>query len=106
MHASPRRLPEGEDARVPRIVDEILAMKPEVIVIDGARVVRLFRERAGETPIVTAVVAAGLVLGAIWARWAPLGGSGASDGGGVSAPGGGGDAGAAEVAPAETVPPA
>jgi len=38
------------------IVDEILAVKPEVIVIDGARVVRAFRERTVATPIVTAVV--------------------------------------------------
>ena len=47
---------EGEDSRVPAIIDEILAFKPEVIVIDGARVVRPFRERAGAIPIVTAVV--------------------------------------------------
>jgi putative tryptophan/tyrosine transport system substrate-binding protein len=50
------RFAEGEDERLPAIVDEILATKPEVIVIDGARVVRAFRERAAATPIVTAVV--------------------------------------------------
>jgi putative tryptophan/tyrosine transport system substrate-binding protein len=47
---------EGEDERLPAIVDEILAIKPEVIVIDGARVVRAFRERAAAIPIVTSVV--------------------------------------------------
>src|SRR5438128_8125751 len=52
------RFAEGEDERLPAIVDEILAMKPEVIVIDGARVVRAFRERTVTTPIVTAVVSA------------------------------------------------
>jgi ABC-type uncharacterized transport system substrate-binding protein len=50
------RFAEGEDERLPAIVDEILAVKPEVIVIDGARVVRAFRERTVATPIVTAVV--------------------------------------------------
>jgi putative tryptophan/tyrosine transport system substrate-binding protein len=50
------RFAEGEDERLPAIVDEIVAMKPEVIVIDGARVVRAFRERAVARPIVTAVV--------------------------------------------------
>jgi putative ABC transport system substrate-binding protein len=50
------RFAEGEDERLPAIVDEILAMKPEVIVIDGARVVRAFRERTAAIPIVTAVV--------------------------------------------------
>src|SRR5262245_32055043 len=50
------RFAEGEDERLPVIVDEILAMKPEVIVIDGARVVRAFRERTAAIPIVTAVV--------------------------------------------------
>jgi len=49
------RFAEGEDARLPAIVDEILAMKPEVIVIDGARVVHAFRERSADPPIVTAV---------------------------------------------------
>jgi putative ABC transport system substrate-binding protein len=50
------RFAEGEDERLPTIVDEILAMKPDIIVIDGARVVRAFRERTAATPIVTAVV--------------------------------------------------
>src|SRR6266540_1985133 len=50
------RFAEGEDERLPAIVNEILAIKPEVIVIDGARVVRAFRERTTATPIVTAVV--------------------------------------------------
>jgi hypothetical protein len=50
------RFAEGEDERLPAIVDEILAMKPEVIVIAGARVVRAFREGTAVTPIVTAVV--------------------------------------------------
>jgi putative ABC transport system substrate-binding protein len=50
------RFAEGEDERLPAIVDEILAMKPDVIVIAGARVVRAFRERTAVTPIVTAVV--------------------------------------------------
>jgi putative tryptophan/tyrosine transport system substrate-binding protein len=50
------RFAEGEDEQLPAIVDEILAMKPEVIVIDGARVVRAFRERAAAIPIVTSVV--------------------------------------------------
>src|SRR4029450_5421146 len=50
------RFAEGKDERLPAIVDEILAVKPEVIVIDGARVVRAFRERTVATPIVTAVV--------------------------------------------------
>jgi putative tryptophan/tyrosine transport system substrate-binding protein len=50
------RYAEGEDERLPAIVDEILAMKPDVIVIGGARVVRAFRERTAATPIVTAVV--------------------------------------------------
>jgi putative tryptophan/tyrosine transport system substrate-binding protein len=50
------RFAEGEDERLPAIVDEILALKPEVIIIDGARVVRAFRERTVATPIVTAVV--------------------------------------------------
>jgi len=50
------RFAEGEDERLPAIVDEIVAMKPEVIVIDGARVVRAFRERTAASPIVTAVV--------------------------------------------------
>ena len=48
---------EGDDERLPAIVDDILAMKPDVIVIDGARIVRAFRERTIATPIVTAVVA-------------------------------------------------
>jgi ABC-type uncharacterized transport system substrate-binding protein len=50
------RFAEGEDERLPAIVDEIVAMKPEVIVIDGARVVRAFHDRAVARPIVTAVV--------------------------------------------------
>ncbi|HKB22928.1 MAG TPA: ABC transporter substrate-binding protein [Methyloceanibacter sp.] len=50
------RFAEGEDERVPGIVDDIVAMKPEVIVIDGARLVRAFRERTAAIPIVTAVV--------------------------------------------------
>jgi putative tryptophan/tyrosine transport system substrate-binding protein len=48
---------EGDDERLSAIVDDILAMKPEVIVIDGARIVRAFRERTVATPIVTAVIA-------------------------------------------------
>jgi putative tryptophan/tyrosine transport system substrate-binding protein len=51
------RFAEGEDDRLPAIVDEILAMKPDVIVIGGARVVHAFRERTAATPIVTAVIA-------------------------------------------------
>jgi putative ABC transport system substrate-binding protein len=51
------RFGEGEDDRLPAIVDEILAIKPDVIVIAGARVVHAFRERTAATPIVTAVVA-------------------------------------------------
>jgi putative ABC transport system substrate-binding protein len=50
------RFAEGEDERLPAIVDDIVAMKPEVIVIDGARVVQAFRERTAGIPIVTAVV--------------------------------------------------
>jgi putative ABC transport system substrate-binding protein len=50
------RFADGEDERLPAIVDEILALKPEVIVIDGARVVRAFRQRTVAVPIVTAVV--------------------------------------------------
>src|SRR5262245_17185440 len=50
------RFAEGEDERLPAIVNEILAMKPEVIVIAGSRVVRAFREKTVATPIVTAVV--------------------------------------------------
>src|SRR5262245_50677071 len=50
------RFAEGEDERLPVIVDDIVAMKPEVIVIDGARVVRAFRERTAAIPIVTSVV--------------------------------------------------
>jgi putative tryptophan/tyrosine transport system substrate-binding protein len=50
------RFAEGEDERLPAIVDDIVAMKPEVIVIDGARVVRAFRERTAAIPIVTSVV--------------------------------------------------
>src|SRR5262245_20088045 len=50
------RFAEGEDERLPVIVDDIVAMKPEVIVIDGARVVRVFRERTAAIPIVTSVV--------------------------------------------------
>ena len=50
------RFAEGEDERLPTIVDDIVAMKPEVIIIDGARVVRAFRERTAAIPIVTSVV--------------------------------------------------
>ena len=50
------RFAEGEDERLPAIVDDIVAMNPEVIVIDGARVVRAVRERTAAIPIVTAVV--------------------------------------------------
>jgi ABC-type uncharacterized transport system substrate-binding protein len=50
------RFAEGLDARLPAIVGEILALKPEVVVIDGARVIRAFRERTVAIPIVTAVV--------------------------------------------------
>jgi putative tryptophan/tyrosine transport system substrate-binding protein len=50
------RFAEGEDERLPTIVDDIVAMKPEVIVIDGARVVRAFRGRTAAIPIVTSVV--------------------------------------------------
>jgi putative ABC transport system substrate-binding protein len=49
------RFADGEETRLPGIVDEILAMKPQVIVIDGARVVHAFRKRGAEPPIVTAV---------------------------------------------------
>ena len=41
---------EGDDERLPAIVDDILAMKPDVIVIDGARIVRAFRERTYRYP--------------------------------------------------------
>jgi putative ABC transport system substrate-binding protein len=50
------RFAEGEDKRLPAIVDDNIAMKPEVIVIDGARVVHAFRQRTAGIPIVTAVV--------------------------------------------------
>jgi putative tryptophan/tyrosine transport system substrate-binding protein len=50
------RFAEGEDQRLPAIVDEILRINPQVVIIDGARVVRTFRERAAAIPIVTAVV--------------------------------------------------
>jgi ABC-type uncharacterized transport system substrate-binding protein len=50
------RFAEGLDARLPAIVGEILDLKPEVVVIDGARVIRAFRERTVAIPIVTAVV--------------------------------------------------
>src|SRR5262245_24351111 len=50
------RFAEGEEMRLPGIVDEILAMKPQVIVIDGARVVHAFRRKGAEPPIVTAVI--------------------------------------------------
>jgi putative ABC transport system substrate-binding protein len=51
-----QRFAEGEDERLPAIVDEILAMRPEVIAIDGARVVHAFRARGAPIPIVTTVV--------------------------------------------------
>jgi putative ABC transport system substrate-binding protein len=51
-----QRFAEGEDERLPAIVDEILAMQPEVIAIDGARVVHAFRARGAAIPIVTTVV--------------------------------------------------
>src|ERR1700737_4774834 len=47
-----QRFAEGEDDRLPAIVDEILGMRPDVIVIDGARVVQAFRPRGTGTPIV------------------------------------------------------
>jgi putative ABC transport system substrate-binding protein len=50
------RFAEGEDERLPAIVDEILAKRPDVIVIDGARVVQAFRARGAAIPIVTSVV--------------------------------------------------
>jgi putative ABC transport system substrate-binding protein len=51
-----QRFAEGEDDRLPAIVDEILGMRPDVIVIDGARVVQAFRARGAAIPIVTSVV--------------------------------------------------
>jgi len=51
-----QRFAEGEDKRLPAIVDEILGMGPDVIVIDGARVVQAFRARGAAIPIVTSVV--------------------------------------------------
>src|SRR5262249_37736036 len=51
-----RRFAEGEDERLPAIVDDILAMQPQVIAIDGARVVHAFRARGAAIPIVTTVV--------------------------------------------------
>ena len=51
-----QRFAEGEDERLPAIVDEILAIQPEVIAIDGARVVHAFRARGAPIPIVTTVV--------------------------------------------------
>src|SRR6516164_8061916 len=51
-----QRFAEGEDDRLPAIVDEILGMRPDVIVIDGARVVQAFRARGTTIPIVTSVV--------------------------------------------------
>ena len=59
------RFAEGEDTRLPGIVDEILAMKPQVIVIDGARVVNAFRKRGAVPPIVTAVVSDPIASGFI-----------------------------------------
>jgi len=50
-----QRFAEGEDERLPAIVDEILAIQPEVIAIDGARVVHAFRARGAPIPIVTTV---------------------------------------------------
>jgi putative ABC transport system substrate-binding protein len=50
------RFAEGEDERLPGIVDEILAMQPEVIAIDGSRVVHAFSARGASIPIVTTVV--------------------------------------------------
>src|SRR5262249_56687345 len=50
------RFADGEDERLPAIVEDIFAMKPEVIVIDGARVVRAFRERTAAIPVITSVV--------------------------------------------------
>ena len=60
-----QRFAEGEEKRLPAIVDEIVAMKPEVIVIDGGRVVHAFRERSAATPIVTAVVSDPITSGFI-----------------------------------------
>ena len=51
-----QRFAEGQDERLPAIVHDILAMRPEVIVIDGARVVQAFRARGAAVPIVTAVI--------------------------------------------------
>jgi len=51
-----QRFAEGEEDRLPAIVDEILGMRPDVIVIDGARVVQAFRARGAAIPIVTSVV--------------------------------------------------
>ena len=50
------RFAEGDDERLPAIVDDLLAMQPEVIAIDGARVVHAFRARGATIPIVTTVV--------------------------------------------------
>ena len=51
-----QRFAEGEDKRLPAIVDEILQMHPDVIVIDGARVVQAFQARGAAIPIVTSVI--------------------------------------------------
>src|SRR5262245_483872 len=51
-----QRFAEGEDQRLPAIVDEVLGTRPDVIVIDGARVVQAFRARGTAIPIVTSVV--------------------------------------------------
>jgi putative tryptophan/tyrosine transport system substrate-binding protein len=51
-----QRFAEGQDERLPAIVDEILGMRPDVIVIDGGRVVQAFRARGAAIPIVTSVV--------------------------------------------------
>ena len=49
-----QRFAEGEDERLPAIVDEILGMRPDVIVTDGARVVQAFRARGAAIPIARA----------------------------------------------------
>jgi putative ABC transport system substrate-binding protein len=51
-----QRFAEGSDERLPAIVDEILGMRPDVIITDGARVVQAFRARGAAIPIVTGVV--------------------------------------------------
>lgn len=51
-----QRTAEGQDDRLPGIVEEVLATRPEVIVVAGSRIVRAFRNRTTSVPIVVAVM--------------------------------------------------